>query len=71
MDLPEKVYTATDISRARRNGKLVGWFQGAAVVVVGGMVLSLLGWVPTVIVVGGLGYVGYRLLRPQRPPEDT
>lgn len=70
MELPDKVYSDSDIARARRQGKAVGWVQGGVAVIVGGMVLNLLGWVPTVLVVGGLAYLAYRLLRPApRPPE--
>jgi hypothetical protein len=38
---------------------------------VGGWVLSLVGWIPTVLVAGGLGYVAYRLLtRKSKKKQD-
>lgn len=62
MTLPTKIYTEKDVERARSRGKLVGWLQGAGLVIVAGMVLNLLGWIPTVVVVGAVGYLAYRLL---------
>jgi hypothetical protein len=62
MTLPTKIYTEKDVERARSRGKLVGWLQGAGLVIVAGMVLNLLGWIPTVLVVGAVGYLAYRLL---------
>lgn len=69
MGLPDKGYTESDLARARRSGKIVGWLQGGAAVVIGGMILNVVGWVPTVLVVGGLAYVAYRLLLKPRPSE--
>jgi MFS superfamily sulfate permease-like transporter len=60
--LPQKIYTEKDVVRAKKTGKLVGWIQGAGVMILAGMVLNLLGWIPTVAVVGVVGYVAYRLL---------
>jgi len=62
VNLPVKQYDENDLAKARRRGKFVGWMQGAGVVVVGGIVLNLLGWIPLVIGVGAVGYVAYRLL---------
>ena len=72
MNLPEKIYTEKDLVRAKKNSKVVGWIQGAGVVIVASMVLNLLGWIPTVAVVGGLGYVAYRLLfRSEKETTDS
>ena len=62
MNLPAKIYTENDLVRARGKSKLVGWLQGAGAVIVAGMVLNLLGWIPTIVVVGGVGYLAYKLL---------
>ena len=71
MNLPAEIYTEKDIARARQNAKAMGWLQGGAVVFVGGWVLSLVGWIPTVLVAGGLGYVAYRLLtRKSKKKQD-
>ena len=69
MNLPEKVYTEADVTRARRNGQIVGWVQGGAAVVVGGLLLNLIPWIPTLLVAGGLGYAAYRFLVRRRPRE--
>ena len=67
MNLPVKHYTETDIQSARQKGKVVGWFQAGAVVVVGGIVLNFLSWVPTVLVLGGVTWAGYKwMTRPSK-----
>lgn len=61
MNLPVK-YTEQDIEKAKRNSRYLGWVQGGAAVFLGGMVLNLLGWIPTILVVGGVSYLGYKIL---------
>jgi len=41
----------------------VGWAQGAGAVVVLGLVFSVVGWIPTILVVGGVAYLLYKALR--------
>jgi hypothetical protein len=62
VNLPTKIYTETELARAKKTSKVIGWIQGAGVVIGGTIVLNLLGWIPTVLVIGGVGYVGYKLL---------
>ncbi len=64
MNLPERTYTKKDLQNAETKGQIVGWLQGGAVVVGGWLVVGLIGWIPTVLALGGIGYVGYRLLKP-------
>ncbi len=71
MNLPAKIYSEKDLARAKRTSKLVGWAQGAGVVIVGGIVLNMLGWIPTLLVIGGVGYVGYRLLSSGSADSDA
>jgi MFS superfamily sulfate permease-like transporter len=70
VNLPAKVYTENDLARARGGGKLVGWIQGAGVVIVASMVFNLLGWIPTIAVVGGVGYLAYKLLSRSSKKEE-
>jgi hypothetical protein len=56
------VYTQRDLENARTKGQLIGWVQGAGAVVVLGLALKLLGWIPLVAVVGVGGYLVYRAL---------
>ncbi len=60
MNLPVKHYTETDLARARRTGKFIGWFQAGAVVIGGSIILNLLGWLPTVLAVGAVTWLGYK-----------
>ncbi len=73
MSVPQKIYTDQDLVRARKKGRIVGWLQGGAVVFGAGFLLKLLGWIPAVLVLGAVGYVGYRLLAksPKKPDADT
>lgn len=73
MTLPEKIYTERDITRARRKGKAIGWIQGGGVVIVGGMILNFLGWIPTVLVLVVVAYGVYRLLskKPSKHDDDS
>jgi hypothetical protein len=70
--LPEKIYTERDISRARKKGKAIGWIQGGGVVIAGGLVLNLLGWIPTILVMVVVAYGLFRLLskKPSKSEDD-
>ena len=62
MGLPDKIYTERDIQRARTSSKVIGWLQGGAAVLIGGMVLNIVGWFPALAIVGVVGYVAYKVL---------
>lgn len=66
--LPVK-YTRTDLENAQTKGQLIGLLQGAGLVVAGVFLLKLIGWIPTILVIGGLGFLAYKLLR--HPTRDT
>lgn len=68
MNLPQKYHSDEDLELARTKGQVVGWIQGGAAVIVGGILLNLLGWVPAVIVVGVVAWVAYKLVT--RAAED-
>lgn len=66
MNLPEKpTYSRQEMERARTTAQVVGWAQGAGVVVGGVLLLKLLGWIPAVLVLGGVIWVLYKLLKPK------
>ncbi len=69
MNLPEKVYTEKDVTRARNRGQLLGWVQGGTIVIAGAIVLNLLGWIPAVLAVGAIGYGGYKVFRWMSKPS--
>jgi hypothetical protein len=66
--LPE-LYTDRDLTRARRKAKAVGWVQGGGAVLAVGFVYSIIGWLPTLLVLGVVAYGVYRLLRSPKAPE--
>jgi hypothetical protein len=68
-NLPDKIYTESEVERARNSAQLVGWAQGAGVVIGAGILWSLLGWIPVVLGVGAVGWVGYKLFGPKTEDE--
>lgn len=69
MNLPQ-IYTDQDLARARKKGKIIGWIQGGAIVIGAGFVWNLVGWIPTVLIIGGVAYLGYKLLAgPSKGPD--
>jgi hypothetical protein len=56
------VYSDKDLENARTKGQLIGWVQGTAVGVIGMILLKLVGWIPTVLILGAGGFVLYKLL---------
>lgn len=73
MTLPTKIYTAKEVAqeveRARQRGKMVGWVQGGAAVILGGIALQLLGWIPAIAVVGLMVWILYKLV--SGPDDDA
>ena len=67
-NLPQKVYTEAQVERARTTAQLVGWLQGAGVVIGGAILWNLLGWIPMLIGVGAVMWVLYKLFGPK--PDD-
>ncbi len=61
MNLPEKTYTETEMTRGKTTAKVVGWMQGAGVVLGGAILWNLLGWIPVVIGLGAVGWVLFKL----------
>ena len=62
MNLPEKTYTEKEVDRARTRANVVGWAQGAGVVIGGAIVWNMLGWIPVVIGVVAVGWVLLKLM---------
>jgi len=60
IDLPD-LYTQKDVERARTKGELVGLLKGVAVGVAGVFLLGVIGWIPTLAVLGVGGFVLYKL----------
>ena len=67
MGLPERIYTEEEIEIARTKGQVIGWIQGAAVIVIGGLVLNMIGWIPALAAVGVVGFIAYKLFSKRKP----
>jgi hypothetical protein len=68
--LPE-LHTDRDLTRARRRGKVVGWLQGGTAVLLFGIGYSLIGWMPTLLVLGVVGFVVYKLVRGSKGGDES
>jgi len=64
-----QLYTKSDLERARDKGQLTGWVQGAGSLIVLGLVLKLVGWIPALLLFAGVGYLVYRLFLKPTPPS--
>ncbi len=62
MNLPEKVYTETDLKRARTKGKAIGWLQGGGIVLGGTLLWKFLSWIPVVLGGGVVIWLLYKFL---------
>ena len=71
-NLPEKIYTEADVERAKTTAQVVGWAQGAGVVIGGAILWNLLGWIPVVLGVGAVGWIGWKIFgsKSTDEPED-
>jgi hypothetical protein len=56
-------YSRTDLENARTKGQVIGWIQGAGALLVGSFVLHALGWLPTLLVAGVLGFIAYKVMK--------
>ena len=71
MNLPEKVYTEKELTRAKTTGRVVGGLQGGAVVLGGAILWNLLGWIPVIIGVVVVIWVLLKLMsRPNNQEEE-
>jgi hypothetical protein len=59
-NLPE-LYSQKDVENARTKGQVIGWVQGAVVGIAGMILLGLVGWIPTLVILGVGGFVLYKL----------
>jgi MFS superfamily sulfate permease-like transporter len=67
-ELPD-LYTQKDVERARTKGELVGLVKGVAVGVTGFVLLGVIGWIPTLAVVGVGGLVLWKVF--SGPPKSS
>ena len=70
MNLPQKIYTDAEVERAKNTSQLVGFAQGVGAMIVLGIGLKLLGWIPVLVVLGGVAWVLYKLLFGGKEPQE-
>ena len=57
-----KLYSKEELALARTKGQMVGWAQGAGSLIVLGLVLKLVGWIPALLLFAVVGWLLYKLL---------
>ncbi len=62
MTVPQKIYTDKEVTRTKNTAQVVGFAQGVGAVIVAGLALKMLGWIPVLLVLGGVAWVLYRVL---------
>jgi len=71
VNLPEKIYTEKELTRAKSTQRVIGWLQGAGVVIGGMLLWNLLGWIPLVLAVGAVGWLVYKLMSRPKSPDTA
>ena len=56
-----KLHSKEELELARTKGQLIGWAQGAGSLIVLGLVLKLVGWIPALLIFAVVGWLLYRL----------
>lgn len=54
-------HTQTELENARTKGQLIGWIQGAGAMLLIGDVFNFIGWIPTILVVGVVVFLLYKI----------
>ena len=70
MNLPQKIYTDKEVARAKTTAQLVGFAQGVGAEMFAGIALKLLGWIPVLLVLGGVAWVLYKMLFTGKDPTE-
>lgn len=71
MNLPDKIYTKQEVERAKSTAQIVGWLQGAGVVIGGAVLWNLLGWIPLLIVVVAVGWLMVKLMGGRKEKDEA
>lgn len=70
-NLPE-LFTQREIEKARSRHRWLGRVEGAGAVIAVGALVSLINWIPSLLVVAVVGYVLWKLLSgpKEKAPEE-
>ena len=55
------IFTQKQLDNARVRGQVKGWVQGAVSTFLFLLLLKFLGWIPAILILGLIGYMGYRI----------
>ncbi|WP_420634183.1 hypothetical protein [Candidatus Palauibacter sp.] len=70
-DLLPDLYTQREVEKTRRRQRTLGRIEGVGAVVAAGAIFNFLGWIPTILVLGVVGYLVYRFVaKPRKSSGD-
>ena len=55
------IFTQKQLDGARVRGQVKGWVQGAISTFLFLILFKFLGWIPAIMILGLIGYIGYRI----------
>jgi len=55
------IFTQKQLDNARVRGQVKGWVQGAVSTFLFLLLFEFLGWIPAVIILGLIGFMGYKI----------
>ena len=70
INIPDKVYSEKELSRAKTKSRVIGWLQGGGIVLGGAILWNLMGWIPVIVGVVVVGWVLMKLLSRSKNQKD-
>ena len=68
-NLPDKVYTEKELTRAKTTSRVIGWLQGGGIVLGGAILWNLMGWIPVVLGLAAVAWVLVKLMSRSKDNE--
>ena len=70
INIPDKVYTEKELSRAKTTSRVIGWLQGGGIVLGGAILWNLMGWIPVIIGLVAVAWVLLKLMGRSKNEEE-
>jgi len=61
--LPTIKRSSSALEHAKTKGQVIGWIQGSAVTFIGLFLFKLIGWIPALLILMLLGFLGYKFVK--------
>lgn len=67
---PIKLHSSQDLEHAKTKGQVIGWAQGAAVTFIALFLFKLVGWIPALVILILLGFLGYKFVKRGKSDDE-